>query len=407
MMGQVTQELLNRIRAQVDHAGTVVWYDPGRDYAELAAALTVGELGCDHLVCYSAETGFLALRHDLETIWGYRETPPRLVLYVPLARQDAQSALIEYEAAGVVMRPGQQPPEQDTALEAIAQTALSRVLPPAAVTKIVGQVQARQLTLAELDRVAERGAEAKTGALAMIFDTGNAHEIALRFLIGDAFDGEIEKRSALTALRQLLSDTLGVSLAGDGPQELRALTARNVLMTDYLSALRERAPQDYAALPLAGEEVARQAAVKLATDWRNRRDGAQSYVQWSARVADEMSVPTNDLPLEALRQTETFLCSEQRMLGLVEEALPAASQPAFARPDPATHPGFWASQPDIKKHWEVVASAADILAERCASRASRARAGMQTRCCRAMPTAMNPGADGQRPAPSGTGLPPV
>ena len=57
-----------------------------------------------------------------------RSQPPRLLIYVPMAQGDTHDALIELEAGGVVMRPGQQPPNRNTKLAIIARNALKPIL---------------------------------------------------------------------------------------------------------------------------------------------------------------------------------------------------------------------------------------------------------------------------------------
>ena len=55
------------------------------------------------------------------------EQPPRLVVYVPMAQDQTHHALIELEAAGAIMQPGQQPPARNTRLALVARNALKGV----------------------------------------------------------------------------------------------------------------------------------------------------------------------------------------------------------------------------------------------------------------------------------------
>ena len=50
------------------------------------------------------------------------EEPPRLVVYVQMAQEQTHHALIELEAAGVVMQPSQQPPMRNTRLAVVVTT---------------------------------------------------------------------------------------------------------------------------------------------------------------------------------------------------------------------------------------------------------------------------------------------
>ncbi|HET92260.1 MAG TPA: exodeoxyribonuclease VII small subunit, partial [Chloroflexi bacterium] len=171
-MPLVTEALLNLLHKQVEDHGTVVWFDPQRWYLDLARTLEPDVVAGAAIHSYDPEQGFVWLRRQLESAWGERTDPPRLLIYVPLGQAEAHQALVEFEVAGVVIRPGQQPPEQNTALAAVARRALGAVFPPAALEEIVAQVEAGQLSLAELDELAEKGAEAQTGAMAVIFGSG-------------------------------------------------------------------------------------------------------------------------------------------------------------------------------------------------------------------------------------------
>ena len=110
-MAIVTETLLNLIRTQIKTRGTVVWYDAEGWYADLAAQLQPQDVDAAAVQCYSPTRGFLWLRRAVEPLWGQAIDPPRLLLYVPVAPAATQQALVEFEKAGVVLRPGQQPPE--------------------------------------------------------------------------------------------------------------------------------------------------------------------------------------------------------------------------------------------------------------------------------------------------------
>jgi len=364
-MALATKALLNLLHKQVEDHGTVVWFDPEKSYLDLARTLEPDVVADAAILRYDPERGFVWLRRQLESVWGGRTDPPRLLIYVPLARAETHHALVEFEVAGTVMRPGQQPPEQNTALAAVARRSLGAVFPPAALEEIVAQVEAGQLSLAELDQLAEKGAEAQTGAVAVIFGTGNVSQVALRFLSDPALDSEIETRQALGSLAGLLSDALGVTLPADqGPTPLRAQLARQVLVTDLVEALGDSVPQSLRTFAVAERPVARQAAVDLALGWRVRRDLAESYVHSAGRVQAEIGAGSLDLALDALARTETFAAGEVRLQREVETTL--AKRPALRLVElaEARLGGFWSvQQPEIKARWEVVADAGRVLVE--------------------------------------------
>ena len=122
--GVVTEHLIGLIEKQVDDNGLVVWYDPDAAYSEVVKAL---ELPDTTVLRY--EGSFIRLRWEIDQR-GFMdgEEPPRLVIYVPMAQEETHHALIEFEAAGVVMQTGQQPPSRNTRLAVVARNALKDVL---------------------------------------------------------------------------------------------------------------------------------------------------------------------------------------------------------------------------------------------------------------------------------------
>ena len=374
-MALVTETLLDLIRKQVEAHSTVVWFDPEQAYLELAQSLAPEAVAGATIHRYDPQRGFVWLRRQLEPLWGKRTDPPQLLLYVGLAQAETHHALVEFEVGGVVVQPGQQPPEQNTALATIVRRALEAVFPPAALEEIAGQVEARQLSLAELDDLVEKRIEAQTGVVATIFGTGNVSEVALRFLANadPALDGEIESRQALGNLARLLSDALGVPFPADqGPAPLRAQLARQVLVTDLVEPLGDNVPQSLRTFPVAKRPVARQAAVDLAQAWRNRRDVAESYIHWADRVQAEIGLGSLrlgsgqalDLDVDALAHTETFAAGEARLQREIEATLARRASSRLVELAAARLGGFWsAQQPEIKARWEVIADAGRVLVE--------------------------------------------
>lgn len=373
-MSLISQTLIHTLRQQITKHGVVVWYDPAQEYAALAAALQSEDVAGAAIFRYQASRGFLWLRHTLESSWQ-GETTPRLLIYVPVERAASQYALIEFEAAGIVLQPGMQPPEQNTALAVIARQALPQVFPPAAIAEMVSQVEAGQLTLAELDRQAEKGLDGQTGVISAIFDTGNAHDVALRFLSEPKLDGDIANRQALPGIAALLSDALGLTFsAAEGTAVLRAQLARHILLTDLRESLGSDTPPALQSIPLAEREVARAAARALAHSWRNRLDLQASYVQWAGQIQAEIGLTALDLPLAALARAQTFAAAEVALQTAVEKSLPNNPAKELVELAQTRIGGFWAAQdPASKIRWEIIWDAGRVLWE--AGRVAKALKG--------------------------------
>lgn len=364
-MTLVTNTLLKTISHNLKKSGTLVWYDPEHAYTELAASLTPAAVAGAAIFRYQPDRGFLWLRHQLEPHWQ-ADTVPNLLIYVPLAQPESHQALIEFEVAGAVLQPGMQPPEQNTALAVIARQALQQVFPPAAVADMVQQVEAGQLTLAELDRQSEKGLEGQAGVINALFGSGNATEVALRFLADPKLDDEINNRQALAPLSGLMAAALSIAFAAnDRPAALRAQLARHILLTDLLEALGADTPPALQTIPQAETAVARETAVALARTWRNRLDLQASYGEWAGKIQAEIGLTALHLPLRALARTHTFATAEQQLQTEVETAL--------LRPSPAKSlvelaqqriNSFWSAQePVTKLRWQIVADAGQVLWE--------------------------------------------
>lgn len=382
-MNPITRYLLNTLRAQLDQAHVVVWYDPRGEYTDwLDAADRAAELGPHTtLTRYEPARGYLALRRALEPLWEDDE-PPRLLLYVAESQPEipAERALVEYEMAGVVLRPGTQPPERDTALAAVARRALAAHMPAARIENLAGQLAADppQITLADLERLVAQGKS--DGVLNTLYDEARSPaDLALAFLADPGHDAELTKRQAVGQMSALLSETLGFPFGESQADELREAAARRVLLADLALGL---GPDALSLPPLPDAAAARQAAVELAAAWRDREPLAAAYVARAATVETAAGLasrlpglhfPTPADAVAALSATQTFAATEARLQTAVEEALLAAPTPELVALATARRDGFWGRHDtEIRARWSAILSAVRVLQE-----AARVRAGLR------------------------------
>ena len=373
-MPLVTETLLLLLRNQLQNH-TVVWYDPDNHYQTLVDRLRPEDVGAKRIYRYLPEKGFLWLRYQLEPDWGPAETSPPLLIYVPKARADAQQALIEFEVAGVVMGPGEQPPERNTDLAVVARKALAQKLPPAALDRIIAEIQEGKWRLEELDREAERGMAERAGVLTTIFHSGNPEDIALSFLSDPTLDDAILQKDALSALANFLQNAFGGPLDQVlDPDALRTQLARHILIGDFLLSLQGDVPSALKTFPLLEGEAAQAAVKKLAERWRRDLGLAKTYQDWSDQIAEQFDIGSLDLTLNALREVHTFRVSEQVLQQRVQQALHKKPTEDLLNLVKARLDSFWSRQaPEIKTRWEVTRSAAQVLLE--ANRVQRALRG--------------------------------
>jgi hypothetical protein len=369
-MGIVSEYVRNLIAKQVDDNGLVVWYDPDGAYSEAVEGL---ELPDTTVLRY--EGSFVRLRWEIDQrrlMDG--EEPPRLVVYVPMAQEETLHALIELEAAGVVMQPGQQPPSRNTRLAVVARNALKGVLGIEAAAHVEKQTEAGKLTLADLNALADKGGEISKGVIALIFGTGNPQEVALSFLDSDRLDESVTKKKAKGELVELLRRDFGFDAPGGidlsacnaeaGLTDLRRRFARHVLMTDLVSGLGDAIPSKLASVPVASTPPTTDACKALAKAWRLRRDTRESYVAAARQVEQEFGLAALEFDPKAIEGLETFPIIEKALLRHAENRLLEKTDGEILTLAESRLSRFWCDvEPRLQARWALVASATEVLME--------------------------------------------
>ena len=358
-VGVVTQHLIQLVAKQVEDARLVVWYDPEGHYRSVASSLSLPETT---VACYDGS--FLQLRREIDPLLDDL-TPPRLVVYVSVAPAKAHDALIELEAAGVVIQPGQQPPARNTRLSLVARNALKPVVGDDNAAEVEKQVEAGKLSLADLDALGTKGQEFGKGVVPIVFGTGSPQEVALAFLSGDRHDAEVQKKAAADELVGLFRSNFGADLPADAPlPELRNHLARHVLMTDLVACLGTAVPPALASARVAGSPAARDACVAVARTWRLRRDLRDSYVAAARKVEHDGSLPQVEFEPASLGCLDTFPCLERALLRHVEQSLLNQPRRELLELAQARQSRFWSEvTPTFQARWALVASAAEVLLE--------------------------------------------
>lgn len=375
-MAVVTEHLVSLIGKQVEDHQLVVWYDPERAYASVAETLSLPKTTVARY-----EGSFFQLRHDIDSLLN-AEQPPRLVIYVPLDQSQTDHALVELEAAGVVMQPGQQPPQRNTRLALVARNALKPILGDDSASEVEKQVEAGKLTLANLNSLAEKGKDLSSGVLSLVFGTSNPQDVALAFLASDKLDGEVEKKSAKTELLKLLGPAFELALAeADTLPQSRERLSRHVLLTDLIAVLDTSVPASLASVSVAHSAHAVDNCRSVARVWRLRRDVRDSYVVAASKVEQELALAQEPFDPQTLQQTETFLALEWALQRHVETSLLAMPTDELLELAQSRLSRFWSDAvPAIQARWALIAAAAKVLldADRLAQALKKAPATVPT-----------------------------
>jgi hypothetical protein len=358
-MAVVTESLVQLIAKQVDDRGLVVWYDPEQAYGAVAA-----ELHLPDTTVARYDGSFFRLRKEIDHLLNDGQ-PPRLVVYVPLERTETHSALIELDCAGVIMQPRQQPPACNTRLSVVGRNALKPILGDDQVAEIERQVESGKLSLADLNSLAEQGIDISTGVLKLIFGSANPQEVALAFLHSEQYDEAIGKKEAKKELHHLLQISFDIDLpVSEALSNWRVRLGRHVLLTDLFAALKKLVPSSLSSVPVATSTGGIDACVRLARTWRNSRDVRDIYVIVANKIEQELALDQLELPVEPLRENETFLRVERALLAHVESELLKAPAPALLQLAEYRLSRFWADvTPAIQARWALISSAAEVLLE--------------------------------------------
>jgi hypothetical protein len=354
----VTDYLRNLITKQIDEHGIVVWYDGDRHYTDIAPHLPIPKTT---IVCYT--DSFFDLRHQIDPPLGKLD-PPRLLIYLSIHPSETHNALVELEAVGVTVKPGQQPPTRNSKLSVIARNALKPLLGEETTANLEKQVEAGKLTLAELNAIAERGEGITQGVVLTIFNTSNPQEVALAFLQGDRFDAAIANKGATQELALLFQSAFEVQLPSDEtPSAHRARLARHILTTDLLTSITGEIPPQLSSIKTPSKPATRDACTRLTQTWRRSRDLHESYINFANQIEKDLGLTSIPFQQQQIASTETFLVIERALQRSIEIELLATPSPKLVEFSILRKSSFWSDYQDVQAHWSLIATAGQLLLE--------------------------------------------
>lgn len=361
-MGAITEYLQQVIATQINRAGIAVWYDPERYFVDVLDRLALP----DETTILRYEGSFFKLRFEIEPYIEIKSDyygsvkPPKLLIYVPLKRDDTHQALVEVETCGVVLLPGSQPPERNTSLSYIARNALNAHMSGERIDQIERETEQGRYTLADLDEIAERGAGVSTAHVTLIFETAAPNTIALKLLSDDKYDKQLEKRDAVGEAADLLGQHFGTQLPDSAPEALRNALARHLLLMDFLDSIGDPIPQELAGIPFPSSRFLIRNCLDTTQLWRDaHRD---SYVEMVKHVQQSLEIERLEITLRQLEQTETFLAGEEMLQDEVEAELVETSNSKLVETAIQRQSAFWATaEPRVQARWTLIATIGQLL----------------------------------------------
>jgi hypothetical protein len=358
-MGIVSEFIVQIITRQIHAKGIVVWYDPERHYENLVAELTIPDTT---IVCYT--DSFFALRRDVaHLIQG--NTPPQLLVYVPLARENTDYALIELECLGVIMRPRDPSLSCNTRLSVVARHAFRSILSSEEIDKLIQQIDAGKLKLSDLDTIAIKGKDISTGMISLTFGATEPIVITLLFLNDQAYDPQIKEKSLTSDLQHLFNQTFGIELGAQlSLDEWRYQLAKYFLLTELVEVLKQELPPQLSSIVTAHESVHIENCLRLIYTWRNHQQYHQKYVDYADTIEQELRLSELEFPVELLKNCETFRMVAYLLLQHIQDK--ALGQISTELLDFVQHHAhqFWSRiEPTIHSQWLLLMTALQVLNE--------------------------------------------
>lgn len=366
-MGKIADYLIAQIVKQVDERAIVVWYDPKGEYSSLVESLSLSDL----TIC-RYDGSFFALRHQIEPFIAQdprydpetkRITAPRLLVYLPIARETTEDAMIEAEKTGVVMEPGA-PGTRNTRLEVVVRAAL-RGLPAETLEQISKGISSGAFGLLDVESLAEQTAPG-AARLAVVFGPVLPQAMALRFLTEPDLDGILESKGAISEFLTVLRIAFGCDVpVSAAPEETRTRLRRHVL----LGALAAEVPSEaewteLAALPLPASGKHRDACGQLAEAWRDSEKLRPLYREATEQVQAEYHITGAGAPAELLEDARTFPFAESVLLQVAGRALLAGDRGKARTLAAKRLESFWPrSLPEVGLKWRAMDLAAQLLSE--------------------------------------------
>ena len=353
----IKEHLVQLLNTQLKDHGIVLWYDPHQFYAGFVQTLNLVKTEILHF-----NGSFFALRQAAESYLNQPE-PPHLLIYLPLEQTDTRHALVELEAAGVVLRPGAQPPERNTRPAFIARHALEHLISAERLAAIEQEVEAGKWALEDLEKLAEEGAS--FDLVGLVFGVKTPLDIVLSFLTDAKHDIELQNRQAEPELTRLLQALCDIQANPSEPLDtLRQSLARFILTTDLVASLPGTLPEALANLTIAQRPGARQACQEIARAWRLRRDFSDTFATQALSVDTLLKLSQLAFTQGQLQVNQTFLSLEQALQCEVTQQLLVGANRNLIDAARVRQSSFWSERlPAVQAEWALIAATGRVLLE--------------------------------------------
>ncbi|MBN2413376.1 PglZ domain-containing protein [candidate division KSB1 bacterium] len=347
----ISAYLLDHIREY----GIVLWYDPEQLYTEMLNDLTL-----PNVPVFIYEGSFLKLRYNIETLLA-GEKKPNMLIYINLARNETEYAMIEAESAGCYLMPGHPERKFNTRLVNIARQMLEPIL-PGQIDDITQKIEQGIYDLKDVNRLAQSGYSSELGTLKLLYDKNDPLEILYEFIIHPERDEKLAAKNALNELKKVAVNHGGMVLKSETASEIREELFRFLLVNDFiLSGQLQKVPDILINLFCAGSESAVTNISKLAEMLRQRTPGSPIYQQTAENLEQTYHLDELDVPVDALVNVHTFPFVEKRLLHYAYDLLLDNRIDDLEKHYRQRHNSYWGQLLPFMVQWEWLRSVIEFL----------------------------------------------
>lgn len=308
-MGPVSWYVFEAVAKELDRYGIIVWYDEGCHFAEVA-----DRLADDKTKVMKFTGSYYRMRVNAEELFSRFDSASvtslaRLLLYIPGKPLDRRmDVLLEISRAGSVY---------NDSLPTAARLALKEIIPGAVLDEILCN---ENLSMEDIDRIAEKELNAGSSTLAVIFGSVTPHEIAANYLAGPNWQEKVDEKGLLPELIKYFTKTYGLTAAvKETHTSLKENLARHLLLTEFIvdSSL------DISGTPLASFSFPKQqgqveACCKATGFMREWSGSKEIYIEMANNVEKECRLREMEIPYGDTGKLDTFSFEEETILLSIE-----------------------------------------------------------------------------------------
>ena len=343
---------------QIEKNNIVIWFDPDNFYSSAIEEILTENI---EITVFKLGDSYIDLRFKIDSLLD-KADPPKMIIYLPVKEEATNFALTEAIAAGVVMKPGQQPPERNTRLSVVIQRALEGILSDKEIEKVSKQADEGLYTLRDLDAMSSKPKRCDMTLLKHIFGTSNHHEIALLFLSNKTKDSDIIEKDALKEICSLFNTIYGLDFPqSNQPDDLRESVFNLLLLTDFFAQIDIKVPEALSKIDMP-EGRCREECLDLVRYWRNRRSLYPSYISQADRVQQLFSLEEMKLEFEKIVNVETFRFLEEVIQEELEASMIKDLKPSLIEVAEKRQTTFWPENiPEIQARWALILIAGKLI----------------------------------------------